>query len=34
MGKMIRDIELLPKDDYGESEKLDYAKARISKLQN
>lgn len=27
-------IELLPKDDYGESEKLDYAKARISKLQN
>ena len=27
-------IELLPKDVYGESEKLDYAKARISKLQN
>ena len=27
-------IDLLPKDDYGESEKLDYAKARINKLKN
>ena len=25
-------IELLPKDDYGESEKLNYAKSRIEKL--
>lgn len=27
-------IDLLPKDDYGESEKLNYAKARINKLKN
>lgn len=27
-------IELLPQDEYGESEKLDYAKTRIKKLAN